>query len=94
MWIDALTHKVREGGRTVNVHALIATGVTAAGYREILGIDVTSSEDGAGWRSCAAWWPAACPASPLPGASLASAATRRMVTIAGQVRVGPGERAP
>ena len=62
-WIDALTQKVREGGRTVNVHCLIATGVNAEGYREILGIDVTSSEDGpAGWRSCAAWPPAACPA--------------------------------
>ena len=48
-WIDALTQKVREGGRTVNVHCLIATGVNAEGYREILGIDVTSSEDGAGW---------------------------------------------
>jgi putative transposase len=48
-WIDALTQKVREGGRTVNVHALIATGVNAAGHREILGIDVASSEDGAGW---------------------------------------------
>ena len=47
-WIDALTQKVREGGRTVNVHCLIATGVNADGYREILGIDVTSSEDGAG----------------------------------------------
>src|SRR5690348_3446557 len=46
VWIDALTQKVREGGRTVNVHALIATGVNAAGYREILGIDVASSEDG------------------------------------------------
>src|ERR1700751_4911809 len=49
VWINALTQKVREGGRTVNVHALIATGVNADGYREILGIDVTSSEDGAGW---------------------------------------------
>ena len=49
VWIDALTQKVREGGRTVNVHCLIATGVNADGYREILGIDVTSSEDGAGW---------------------------------------------
>jgi putative transposase len=48
-WMDALTQKVREGGRTVNVHALIATGVNANGNREILGIDVTSSEDGAGW---------------------------------------------
>jgi putative transposase len=49
VWIDALTQKVREGGRTVNVHALIATGVNADGHREILGLDVTSSEDGAGW---------------------------------------------
>jgi putative transposase len=49
MWIDALTQKVREGGRTVNVHALIATAVNADGKREILGIDVASSEDGAGW---------------------------------------------
>ena len=49
VWIAALTQKVREGGRTVNVHCLIATGVNAAGYREILGVDVTSSEDGAGW---------------------------------------------
>jgi transposase-like protein len=48
-WIDALTQKVREGGRTVNVHCLVATGVNADGHREILGIDVTSSEDGAGW---------------------------------------------
>jgi putative transposase len=49
IWLDALTQKVREGGRTVNVHALIATGVSAEGKREILGIEVTSSEDGAGW---------------------------------------------
>jgi transposase-like protein len=49
VWIDALTQKVREGGRTVTVHALVATGVNADGQREILGIDVVSSEDGAGW---------------------------------------------
>lgn len=49
MWIDALTQKVREGGRTVNVHCLVATAVNADGHREILGVDVTSSEDGAGW---------------------------------------------
>ena len=46
---DALVLKVREAGRVVNVHALIATGVNAEGYREILGIDVTTAEDGAGW---------------------------------------------
>jgi transposase-like protein len=49
VWIDALTQKVREGGRTVNVHCLVATGVNSGGHREILGVDVTSSEDGAGW---------------------------------------------
>jgi putative transposase len=46
---DALVLKVREGGRTVNVHALLATGVNADGYREILGLHLTSAEDGAGW---------------------------------------------
>lgn len=46
---DALVLKVREGGRVVPVHALVATGVNADGHREVLGIQVTSSEDGAGW---------------------------------------------
>jgi putative transposase len=41
--------KVREGGRVVGVHALVATGVNADGHREILGLAVTSAEDGAGW---------------------------------------------
>src|SRR3954466_10481579 len=46
---DALVLKVREGGRVVNVHALVATGVNADGHREILGLQVSSAEDGAGW---------------------------------------------
>jgi transposase-like protein len=46
---DALVLKVREGGRVVNVHALLAVGVNADGHREILGLQVTSAEDGAGW---------------------------------------------
>jgi transposase-like protein len=46
---DALVLKVREGGRVVNVHALLAAGVNADGHREILGVQVTSAEDGAGW---------------------------------------------
>lgn len=49
VWVDALAIKVREAGRVVNVHALIATGVNADGHREILGLDVASAEDGAGW---------------------------------------------
>jgi putative transposase len=46
---DALVLKVREDGRTVNVHALLAVGVNGEGYREILGLHITSAEDGAGW---------------------------------------------
>jgi putative transposase len=49
VWCDALTVKVREGGRTVNVHALIAVGVNGDGGREVLGLDIASQEDGAGW---------------------------------------------
>ncbi|QOV34565.1 IS256 family transposase [Streptomyces ferrugineus] len=49
VWVDALTQKVREGGRIISVHALIAVGVNADGHREILGIDVATAEDGAGW---------------------------------------------
>src|SRR5881398_1399741 len=51
VWMDALTIKVREAGRTVNVHALIAVGVNADGQREVLGLDVASQEDGAGCLS-------------------------------------------
>ena len=46
---DALTMRVREGGRVAKVACLVATGVNADGYREILGLQVTSTEDGAGW---------------------------------------------
>jgi putative transposase len=49
VWMDALAIKVREGGRTVNVHALIAVGVNGDGQREVLGLEVASQEDGAGW---------------------------------------------
>lgn len=49
VWVDALTQKVREGGRVVNVHALVAVGVNADGHREVLGLDVCAEEDGAGW---------------------------------------------
>ena len=49
VWTDALVIKVREHGRTVNVHALVAVGVNADGGREVLGLDISSDEDGAGW---------------------------------------------
>ena len=49
VWVDALVIKVREHGRTINVHALVAVGVNADGGREVLGLDISSDEDGAGW---------------------------------------------
>lgn len=49
VWADALTQKVREGGRIVNVAVVIAVGVNADGHREVLGADLTGTEDGAGW---------------------------------------------
>jgi Transposase, Mutator family/Family of unknown function (DUF6325) len=48
---DALTMKVREGGRVVKIAAMIATGVNADGYREILGVATSTSESGAGWNT-------------------------------------------
>ena len=51
VWLDALTQKVREGGRVVNVAVVIATGVNAEGQRESLGFDVITTEDGAGWTA-------------------------------------------
>ncbi len=49
VWMDALTQKVREGGRIINVAVVIAVGVNSEGHREILGVDVITTEDGAGW---------------------------------------------
>jgi putative transposase len=49
VWVDALTQKVREGGRIINVAVVIAVGVNRDGHREILGLDVITTEDGAGW---------------------------------------------
>jgi transposase-like protein len=49
VWMDALTQKVREGGRIINIATVIAVGVNADGHREVLGVDVITTEDGAGW---------------------------------------------
>ncbi len=46
---DALVMKVREGGRVVKVAVMVATGVNAEGYREVLGINTATAESGAGW---------------------------------------------
>ena len=47
---DALTMKVREGGRVINAVALVAVGVNADGHREVLGLRVATSETGPAWN--------------------------------------------
>ena len=47
--LDALVVKCREGGRTVNVCVVHAVGVNGDGFRESLGLDVVTAEDGAAW---------------------------------------------
>ncbi|QGH69415.1 IS256 family transposase [Pseudactinotalea sp. HY158] len=47
---DALTMKVREGGRVVATSVLLATGVNADGHREVLGLRVATSETGSAWN--------------------------------------------
>jgi putative transposase len=47
--LDALVVKCREGGRTVNVCVVRAVGVNRDGFRESLGVDVVTAEDGAAW---------------------------------------------
>jgi transposase-like protein len=49
VWLDALVFKCREGGRVANVAVLVAVGVNEDGHREVLGLDVVTGEDGAGW---------------------------------------------
>jgi putative transposase len=49
VWLDATFLKVRQDGRVVSLAVVIAIGVTATGEREVLGLDVGPSEDGAFW---------------------------------------------
>lgn len=46
---DALTMKVREGGRVVKVATLVATGINKEGYREVIGLQVATTESSASW---------------------------------------------
>lgn len=70
--LDATYLKAHEGPHVVSKAVVIATGVRSDGGREVLGLAVGDSEDGAlfGPRSCAACVPAAWAAcswsSPTP----------------------------
>jgi putative transposase len=43
--------KVREGGRVIKIAVMVATGVNADGFREILGVATSRAESGAGWNT-------------------------------------------
>ncbi len=51
VWLDATVVKVREGGRVVNMAAVVAVGVTRTGEREVLGFDVGPAESYGFWVS-------------------------------------------
>ena len=44
LWIDATYLKVRRGGRIVSVAVSIAIGVNTDGRREVLGLEIGTSE--------------------------------------------------
>jgi len=51
LWLDAKVEKVRDGGRVVRKCLVLAYGVHASGYREVIGLDVGEAETEAFWRS-------------------------------------------
>jgi putative transposase len=53
--VDALVLKVREGGRVRARSFLLAVGVNATGYREILGLQLGDSESERSWLDFFVW---------------------------------------
>jgi putative transposase len=51
VFLDATYLHVRRTGQVTTMAVVVATGVTAAGGREILGVDVGDSEDEVFWRA-------------------------------------------
>jgi putative transposase len=49
VFLDATYVKARSGGRIVSKAVIVATGVSRSGDREVLGVEVGDSEDGAFW---------------------------------------------
>ena len=49
LWLDATFVKARQAGSVVSQAIVVAVGVSATGQREVLGLDVGPSEDGAFW---------------------------------------------
>jgi putative transposase len=51
LYLDARYEKVRQAGSVLDAAVLIATGVDAAGRRQVLGVSVSLSEQEVHWRS-------------------------------------------
>ena len=51
VFLDATYVKARSGGRIVSKAVIVATGVSRNGDREVLGVEVGDSEDGAFWTA-------------------------------------------
>ena len=49
LWLDATYFHVREGGRVTSMALVVAYGVNEVGLREVIGLDVGPSEEGAFW---------------------------------------------
>lgn len=49
LWLDATYVHVREGGQVISKAVVIATGLRADGYREVLGVDCGDSENETFW---------------------------------------------
>ena len=50
LWLDATYVKVRDGGRVVNMAALVAIGVATSGERRVLGLELAAGNDeGSAW---------------------------------------------
>jgi len=49
LWLDATYFHVREDGRVTSMALVVAYAVNEEGLREVLGVDVGPSEDGAFW---------------------------------------------
>ena len=50
VFLDATYLHVRRPGQVTSMAVVVATGVTATGGREVLGVDVGDSEDEVFWR--------------------------------------------
>jgi len=51
LWLDAHYEKMRENGQIRDAAVLVASGLTAAGKRQVLGVSVSLSEHEVHWRS-------------------------------------------